>query len=260
MSVNEPPIQPISQANLPRFADLSAQFLAAQQDPEAQPLGMFQRLKMFAKRIGTRISDRILGLSTESEYNTGRVYIPSAHGERFQTRHVKDGKEVSVTTTSQVMYQSGKGLRLHEVQSTKPLVPGGNRHLLSRHTHMDTTGKQVQVLTEGVTLPNGVSYARTQDFKTGETVFRKNDKGLFWTWTFDKKKQLISAYEGSFGNPGQPDQMNQTDYEYNEKGKLISATETRNTITPEGENIRVISHPITSRRENSHTPFPGGRE
>ena len=252
-------IYSISLADLPRYADLLAEFQSLQQDPDAKPLSMMQKLKLFAKNFGSRLIDRINGIDSPSEYHTGRVYIPTFHGEKYQTMHIKDGQAVSETITSITATRSGEGIRKNEIKSTMPLIANGFKKVLSRHSFMTLDGTKDQVVTEGITKPNGVSYVRTQNFETGETVFRKNDKGLFFTWTFDRNKRLISAYEGRFGMMNGFDYMRQTDYQYTPKGQLISATETRHTITPTGEKVETVHLPIASKKQKTIFNI-GGRE
>ena len=231
---------PISSADLPRYEDMWQLFETVQKDPDSKPLSMLQKLKMLAQNIG----DRFWGISGPSEYDTGRKYIPTFHGEKYRTTHVKDGQVLSETITGIYSRRDGDKILKNEIKSTTPLVPNGLHRVLSRRTSLSLDGEKDKVLTEGVTLPNGVSYARTQNFETGETVFRKNEKGIFEEWTFDSKKRLISAYEGRFGEDDLPDTMRQTEYRYDPKGHLISATETQNTITPDGEKTEVVHHPV----------------
>ncbi|MBR6412011.1 MAG: hypothetical protein IKS41_02475 [Alphaproteobacteria bacterium] len=249
---------PVSLADLPRYNDLLTQFQSVQKDPDAQPLSLLQKLKLFVKNMGEQLIDRLNGIETPSEYNTGRVYIPTFHGEEYSTTHVKDGQVLSETLTHITARRYNQGIQKNEIKSTRPLTPNGLSKVLSRHSYMTTDGEKDQILTEGVTLSNGVSYVRTQNFETGETIFRKNDKGLFWMWTFDRNKRLISNYEGQFGEIGKPNIISQTDYKYNAKGQLISALETRNTITSEDEKILTINHPIISKKQKT-LPNIGGR-
>ena len=237
----------ISISDLPQYNDMWRLFEDAKKDPESKPLGMMQKLNLLAKRMGNWMR----GLPSAVEYDTRRVFSPSRHGEEYKTIHIKNGDAVSETMISLQTRRAGEYILKNEIKSTKPLVPNGLYRTLSQHSSISEKGEQTQIITEGVTLPSGESYGRTQDLKTGKTVFRKNKEGLFWEWTFDEKKRLILSYEGRFGQQDTPDTMSEVRYLYDGKEHLMSATENRKIITPEGEEKHVIRHPIREKLSRS---------
>ena len=165
MSINENGTgqdRTIALADLPRFDDISAMFEEAQKEPDSKPLGMLQKLTLMTQKIGRRLR----GDRTPSEYDTRRVDIPTFRGERYKTAHIKDGQLLSETTTDIQMRRSGSAILKNEVKVTNPFESGDLNRVSSRHSSLTIGQERDQILTEGVTLSNGVSFARTQDFQT----------------------------------------------------------------------------------------------
>ena len=102
------------------------------------------------------------------------------------------------------------------------------------------TKAQTAVITESTTTGNGTTHSRTQNTGTGETIYRKQTPFSHKEWQFDKDKRLTSFIDNDFGTTTRPGQYRQTDYTYDQKGRLQSSVEKTNIVTPDGETSKVV--------------------
>ena len=240
---------------IPDFEALESAFEAALQKPERAPMGFREKLIHATKRFYGRMTNRFLGIEESDEYDTGQTLIPSRGGKKYQFEHIKDGIRESQTTVLSHARRSGDDILATDIQSISfPDEEHPKKKILqSRHDLVTSRGTQTEVVTDGVSMPDGESLSKTRNFETGETTFRRHKGGLFQEWTFNETHRLISSYEGRFGEAGKPDVMRQFSYDYASTGSLLSAVETRTTITPDGETVQRINHPL-SENLNQRTP------
>ena len=244
----------IAEYELPRYEDLNSAFETAIQKPERPPMALHERLVHATKYFCERMTDRLWGINTPTEYDTGKAFIPSFHGTKYGFDHINRGIRESQTTVLNNRRHQGKDKLENEIQTIsypdaahpQKRVVRSTHNLIVNHGYEEDNETKTQVVTEGTTLPNGESLSRTQNFETGETTFRRHKGGLFQTWTFNKEHRLTESYEGRFDEPNRPDVMSQTAYQYTPTGALQSAVETKTTITPDGETVQTINHPIAS--------------
>ena len=101
-------------------------------------------------------------------------------------------------------------------------------------------------VSESIQLKDGSVFIRIRDITSGVTCFRREKDSQFQEWTFNQQKQLISSYKGVWTEMDTIGKTQEFQYAYNDKGKLISAQETKTSITPENETKQVLHHPIVS--------------
>ena len=238
-----------TEKELPGYEDLNTAFETALQKPEQKPMGFRERLIHATKHFYDRFTDRLWGIDTPDEYNTGKVFIPTRTGTKYQFEHIKKGVKESQTSVLIQNRRKDDKILENEIQTTIYLDDNQPQKQVSqsRHDVVTQDGIRTQILTEGVTLPGGESLSKTQNFETGETTFRRNKGGLFQEWTFDRARKLISRYEGRFGEVNKPDLTSQFDYIYAPGGGLLSALETRTIITPDGETVKRIHHSMSDK-------------
>lgn len=124
------------------------------------------------------------------------------NGEKMQYDHIKDGSKTSTTTKLFTQNRLNGRLSFHQITASDNFDTDSKtvlqRILKSQYSHLEGTDVQMDIITESTLAPDGSEYSKTQDFHTGETVFREEKEGIRKEWTFDKNKRLVSSYEGCF--------------------------------------------------------------